>query len=83
MQLKQEKKVTINRMATEKRIEGFGDEIARIAKKLGLDQAADTVAKSMGKEDCGCKQRQEKLNNPNPLVNKVFYSKNKINNNDE
>lgn len=70
-------------MNTEKRIEGFGDEIARVAKKLGLDRVADTVAKAAGKEDCGCTRRQEKLNNPNLLVNKVFYSKNKINNNDE
>lgn len=64
-------------MATEKRIEGFGDEIARVTKKLGLDRVAEGVAKAAGKKDCGCKKRQKKLNDPDLLVNKVFYGKNK------
>ena len=64
-------------MATEKRVEGFGDEIARVTKKLGLDRVAEEVAKAAGKKDCGCKNRQQKLNDPDLLVNKVFYGKNK------
>jgi hypothetical protein len=70
-------------MATEKRVEGFGDEIARVTKKLGLDRVAEEVAKAAGKKDCDCKKRQEKLNNPDLLVNKVFYSKNKTEENDK
>jgi len=70
-------------MATEKRVEGFGDEIARVTKKLGLDRVAEEVAKAVGKKDCGCKKRQQKLNNPDLLVNKVFYGKNKVKDNDE
>lgn len=70
-------------MATEKRVEGFGDEIARVTKKLGLDRVAEEVSKAAGKKDCGCKKRQQKLNNPDLLVNKVFYGKNKVKDNDE
>lgn len=70
-------------MATENRIEGFGDEIARVTKKLGLDKTAEQVAKALGKKDCGCAKRQEKLNNPDLLVNKVFYGKNKVKENDK
>jgi hypothetical protein len=70
-------------MATEKKVEGFGDEIARVTKKLGLDQVAEQVAKAAGKEDCGCKKRQKQLNNPDLLVNKIFYGKNKIKENEK
>lgn len=70
-------------MATEKKVEGFGDEIARITKKLGLDTKAEQVAKAFGKKDCGCGARQKALNNPDLLVNKVFYGKNKIKENDQ
>ena len=41
---------------------GLGDTIAKITHATGLDVVADKVAKAMGKEDCGCKRRQEKLN---------------------
>jgi hypothetical protein len=70
-------------MSDNKKVEGFGDEIAKITKKLGLDQAADQIAKAAGKKDCGCKKRQKKLNNPDLLVNKIFYGKNKIKDNDK
>lgn len=65
-------------MATEKKTEGFGDTIGEITKKLGIDQTAQKIAKSLGKRDCGCKKRQEGLNDPSLLVNRVFYGKNKI-----
>lgn len=51
----------------------FGDDIARLAKKLKADVAADKIAKSLGYDDCGCEGRKEKLNNPDLLINKVFY----------
>lgn len=70
-------------MATEKKVKGFGDEIAKVTKKLGLDQVADNIAKAAGKKDCGCKKRQKQLNNPDLLVNKIFYGKNKVKENEK
>ncbi len=42
--------------------QGLGDTIAKITHATGLDVVADKVAKAMGKEDCGCNKRREKLN---------------------
>jgi hypothetical protein len=55
--------------------QGLGDTIAKITHATGLDVVADKVAKAMGKEDCGCNRRREKLNNLVPY--------NKISNIDE
>lgn len=66
-------------MAIESRSQGFGDDIARVAKKLGLDKVANGTAKALGMKDCGCGARQEALNNPDLLINKYFY-KNKEDN---
>ena len=44
---------------------GFGDTIASIAKATGIDKLVG--------EDCGCQERQEMLNNPDLLINKIFY----------
>jgi hypothetical protein len=41
---------------------GLGDTIAKITHATGLDVVADKVAKAVGKEDCGCNRRREKLN---------------------
>lgn len=41
---------------------GLGDTIAKITNTLGLDKLAEETAKIMGKKDCGCKKRQQKLN---------------------
>ena len=41
---------------------GFGDTIAKVTSALGLDKVAETVAQAVGKEDCGCNKRKEKLN---------------------
>ena len=41
---------------------GLGDTIAKITNATGLDVVAEKVAKVMGKEDCGCNRRREKLN---------------------
>lgn len=41
---------------------GLGDTIAKITHYTGLDVVAENVAKALGQEDCGCKRRQEKLN---------------------
>lgn len=45
---------------------GLGDTIASFTKTTGLDKIADRVAKAAGKEDCGCKKRQETLNKKFP-----------------
>ena len=41
---------------------GLGDTIAKITHATGLDVVAEKVAHAMGKEDCGCNRRREKLN---------------------
>lgn len=46
---------------------GLGDVIANITNKTGIDKVAKFAAKSVGKEDCGCSERQEKLNNAFPF----------------
>lgn len=50
-------------MSTQK---GLGDTIAEFTKATGLDKIAERVAKAAGKEDCGCKKRQEILNKKFP-----------------
>jgi hypothetical protein len=42
--------------------QGFGDTIAKVTNALGIDKLAEEVAQAMGKSDCGCKKRQQKLN---------------------
>ena len=41
---------------------GLGDTIAKVTHAVGLDKVAETVAKAVGKEDCGCNKRRQKLN---------------------
>jgi hypothetical protein len=41
---------------------GFGDTVAAVAEKLKLNILAEKTAKVAGKEDCGCKKRQQRLN---------------------
>lgn len=48
---------------------GLGDDIAKITAKLGIDKTAEQIAKAMGKKDCGCKRRQQKLNQMFPYKN--------------
>lgn len=47
---------------SDQKSKGLGDTVAKVANALWLDKAADTWARTTGKEDCGCKGRQEKLN---------------------
>jgi hypothetical protein len=54
---------------------GLGDTIEKITAATGIKKAVEFATKSSGK-DCGCKARKEKLNDPNLLVNKVFYKTN-------
>jgi len=41
---------------------GLGDTIAKVTNTLGIDKLAEEVAQAMGKSDCGCKKRQQRLN---------------------
>lgn len=60
-----------------KRPEGFGDTILKITTATGIKKLVDNVAKAKGEEDCtSCEERRRLLNNPNLLVNKVFYNNN-------
>jgi len=47
---------------------GLGDTVAAIAEATGIKTLVEAVT-----EDCGCGQRQEALNDPNLLINKLFY----------
>jgi hypothetical protein len=60
-------------MAIEKRSEGFGDTVAKFTHAVKLDIAADSIAKALGYDDCGCAERQQEWNSPDLLVNKIFY----------
>lgn len=42
--------------------QGVGDTVARLAEVMKFDKIADKLAQATGKEDCGCKKRQQKLN---------------------
>jgi hypothetical protein len=60
-------------MDIEKKTHGFGSHLAKAAKIIKADVAADRIAKALGYEDCGCAARAAALNNPDLLVNKIFY----------
>lgn len=49
--------------------QGFGDDVEKVAKKLGLDRVADRIAKAVGKDDCGCAARKQALNKAFPYKN--------------
>lgn len=53
---------------------GLGDTIGIITKYTGIKKVVDTIT-TIVQKDCGCGKRQEKLNNPDLLVNKIFYNK--------
>jgi len=45
---------------------GLGDTVEKFTKATGIYTLADMAAKFVGKEDCGCGQRKDKLNNMFP-----------------
>lgn len=45
---------------------GLGDTIAKVTHATGLDKVAESVANAIGKEDCGCAKRRQKLNDMFP-----------------
>jgi len=64
-------------MAIEKKTEGFGSFIEKVAKSIKVNVAADKIAKSLGYADCGCTGRKDALDNPHLIINKVLFNKNK------
>lgn len=56
--------------------QGLGDTIEKITNKTGVKSVVKAVSNAVGK-DCGCEERKKKLNDPNLLVNKMFYNNNK------
>jgi len=53
-------------MKLNEKSKGLGDTVAKFTHVTGVDRLAEQVAKLAGKEDCGCKKRQEQLNNKFP-----------------
>lgn len=47
---------------------GLGDSVEKLTKATGIQSLVKKVA-----PNCGCQARQEALNDPNLLVNKIFY----------
>lgn len=49
---------------------GLGDTIAKITSATKLDKIAEDIARILGKDDCGCDGRREKLNKLFPYKSK-------------
>ena len=49
---------------------GLGDTIAKITSATKLDKIAEDIARILGKDDCGCHGRREKLNKLFPYKSK-------------
>lgn len=48
---------------------GLGDTIAKITSATKIDKVADSIAKAVGAEDCGCAARRDALNKLVPYKN--------------
>jgi hypothetical protein len=56
--------------------QGLGDTILKITTATGIKKLVDDSAKAKGQEQCTpCEERRKMLNNPELLVNKIFYNK--------
>lgn len=53
--------------------QGIGDTIERITKATGIKKIVDSFAE--GEECLPCQERKKRLNEPNILINKIFYPK--------
>jgi hypothetical protein len=54
---------------------GLGDTIEKITTVTGIKKVAEAISRATG-DNCGCEERKQRLNNPDLLVNKVFYNNN-------
>jgi len=51
---------------------GLGDTIEQITKATGIKYLVEKTSEILD-VPCGCSERKEALNNPDLLVNKIFY----------
>ena len=51
------------------KVQGLGDTIAKITEATGIKTVVDAVSEATGR-DCGCRQRQNKLNEMFPYKQK-------------
>ena len=57
-----------------KKHKGIGDTIAAVAKVTGASYIANAISNGTPVQPCvPCSKRQENLNDPDLLVNKIFY----------
>lgn len=54
---------------------GLGDTIAKITSATKIDKLAEAIASAAGVEDCGCEERQAKLNTLFPYKTKSTPTK--------
>lgn len=50
---------------------GFGDVVEKITTVTGIKKVVDVISETTG-VPCRCKERKEKLNNPELLINKIL-----------
>lgn len=50
----------------------LGDTIEKITSATGIKTVVDKFSE-VTNLDCGCRERKELLNDPNLLINKIFY----------
>ncbi len=55
---------------------GLGSMIDLITTATGIKAVVNKVSQATG-VDCGCTERKEALNNPNLIVNKIFFKNGK------
>lgn len=52
---------------------GIGDSIEAAIKVARIDKVVNAITDAVGIKNCGCNERKESLNNPDLLINKIFY----------
>lgn len=55
-----------------KQSRGIGTKLLNVNKKLGINKVANTIAKVVGKDDCGCKERAKKLDTMQNKLSSMF-----------
>ena len=50
---------------------GLGDDIFKITQKTGIRKAVKIISKAIGIDDCGCEERQMKLNKMFPRIKNI------------
>jgi len=62
--------IKLNGNSMVRKSKGLGDTVEKFTNATGIKALVKKVAPS-----CGCEARQEALNSPDLLVNKLFYKK--------